>query len=311
MKVIVIGAGNVGSAVIGEMLAQGSISEIVLINRTQDKAEGEVLDYSHTISYNYHPSADLKVGDYSDCAGADIIIMTAGAAASAGETRRDLAETNTAITQKIMKKIMQYTTDAFLIPVSNPVDLNAYVAVKAGYDRKKVIGTGTIVDSARFMSLVAKKYDLDPKNIFGYLLGEHGRSSFVAWSIAGICGYDFDTFAQIRGLEESLDKEKIEKEVKKMGHTIWKKKGYTNHGIAGGVSRIVKAITLSEQAVMPVSVYLKGEYNITDVSLSVPCIIGSAGIEKILEFPLNELEQKKLANSAQVLKEMIDKAIDN
>ncbi|AGB40311.1 L-lactate dehydrogenase [Halobacteroides halobius DSM 5150] len=305
MKVVVIGAGMVGSDVTGRLLAQGSISEIVLVDINQDKAEGEVMDYSHTTSYNYNPSASLEVGDYSDCQGADLIVLTAGPSIKEGQSRRDLALQNAQVTKEIMEQIIKYTTDALIIPVTNPVDVVTYTAVKSGYDRDKVIGTGTIVDSARLMRIIGNKYQLDPKNIFGYILGEHGKVSFVPWSIAGICGYDFETFAQIRGLDVELNKKKITKQVQQIGFDIWKKKGYTNHGIAAGVARIVKAISLDEEAVLPVSVYLDREYEIEGVALSVPCIIGEQGIEKILEFPLTKEELKKLEDAAKSLENTI------
>ena len=306
MKIVIVGAGMVGSAVAGRLLSQGSISKIVLVDKDESKAKGEVMDYSHTTAYNYNPSATLEVGDYSDCADADLIILTAGVSVKEGQSRRDLAPINSEINVEIMQQIMDYTTEAMIIPVTNPVDIIAYKAVELGYPREKVIGTGTLVDSARLMRIIADEYELDPKNVFGYLLGEHGQSSFVPWSIAGICGYDFDTFAQIRGLDVCLNKAEIVEEVKKIGFEIWKKKGYTNHGIAAGVERIVKAISLDEKAVLPISVYLQGEYDIEDVSLSIPCVIGEKGIEKVLEFPLQEKELKQLQESADSLKETIE-----
>ena len=305
MKVVVIGAGMVGSAVTGRLLSLGSISKISLLDKNEEKAKGEVMDYSHTTAYNYNPSATLEVGDYRDCAEADLIILTAGPSVKEGQSRRDLAKINSEITTDIMNQVMEYTTDAIIIPVTNPVDIVAYSAVKAGYERQKVIGTGTLVDSARLMRIIANEYELDPKNVFGYLLGEHGESSFVPWSISGICGYDFDTFAQIRGLDVCLNKPEIVEEVKSIGFDIWKKKGFTNHGIAAGVERIVKAISIDEKAVLPVSVYLEGEYEIEDVALSIPCVVGENGIEKILEFPLQEEELEQLHQSAESLKDTI------
>ncbi|MBM7557663.1 L-lactate dehydrogenase [Halanaerobacter jeridensis] len=305
MKVVVIGAGMVGSAVTGRLLSLGSISKISLLDKNEEKAKGEVMDYSHTTAYNYNPSATLEVGDYSDCAEADLIILTAGPSVKEGQSRRDLAKINSEITTDIMSQVMEYTTDAIIIPVTNPVDIVAYSAVKAGYERQKVIGTGTLVDSARLMRIIANEYELDPKNVFGYLLGEHGESSFVPWSIAGICGYNFDTFAQIRGLDVCLNKPEIVEEVKSIGFDIWQKKGFTNHGIAAGVERIVKAISIDEKAVLPVSVYLEGEYEIEDVALSIPCVIGENGIEKILEFPLQEEELEQLHQSAESLQKTI------
>ena len=305
MKIVVIGAGMVGSAVAGRLLSLGSVSKISLLDKDEEKAKGEVMDYSHTTAYNHNPSTTLEVGEYSDCAEADLIILTAGPSVKEGQTRRDLAQINSQITHNIMEQIMDYTTDAMIIAVTNPVDIVAYTAVEAGYEREKVIGTGTLVDSARLMRIIADEYELDPKNVFGYLLGEHGKASFVPWSIAGICGYDFDTFAQISGMDVCLNKPELVAEVKSIGFDIAEKKGFTNHGIAAGVERIVEAISVDEKAVLPISVHLEGEYDISDVSLSIPCVIGAEGIEKILEFPLEDKELKKLHQSAESLQETI------
>ncbi|PRX19189.1 malate dehydrogenase (NAD) [Orenia metallireducens] len=306
MKVVVIGAGMVGSAVIGELLAHGGISEIYLLDLDRDKAEGEILDYSHTTSYNYNPSANLKIGDYHHCKDADLIIMTAGPSIKKGETRIDLAGKNAEVMRGIMKNITRYTKDAIIIPVTNPVDIVTYVAAaEFDYPRNKIIGTGTIVDSARLMRIIGNKYNLDPKNVFAYMLGEHGTTSFAAWSISNICGYTLEDFIKVRGFHINLDKDDIEEDTKKIGMEVWRKKGYTNHGIAAGVGRIVKAISLDEKSILPVSVLLKGEYGIEGVALSVPCIVSEKGVEKLLEFPLAKEEMEKLESSAKSLQEVI------
>lgn len=306
MKVVVIGAGMVGSAVIGELLAHGGISEIYLLDLDRDKAEGEILDYSHTTSYNYNPSANLKIGDYHHCKDADLIIMTAGPSIKKGETRIDLAGKNASVMRDIMKNITTYTKEAVIITVTNPVDIVTYVAAEEfDYPRNKVIGTGTIVDSARLMRIIGNKYNLDPKNVFAYMLGEHGTTSFATWSISNICGYTLEDFIKVRGFNINLDKDAIEEDTKKIGMEVWRKKGYTNHGIAAGVGRIVKAISLDEKSILPVSVLLKGEYGIEGVALSVPCIVSEDGVEKLLEFSLSEEEMEKLRFSAKSLKEVI------
>ena len=306
MKIGIVGAGMVGSAIMGDLLAQATISEIVLVDIDRDKSEGEVLDYSHTTSYNYNPSANLKAGDYSHLNNSDIIIITAGASIKKGETRRDLAVKNSKIICDVMEQITKYTTDALIIMVSNPVDIATYIAQEhVGYPKDKIIGSGTLVDSARLMKIIGDKYSIDPKNVFAYILGEHGAGSFATWSIANICGYDFETFAKIKDLDLVLDKEEVENKVKEIGFNIWRKKGYTNHGISAGVVRLVKAISLNENSVLPVSVVLQGEYGLEDVALSVPCIVGEDGIEKVLEFELSEPEKKKLKASADSLQDII------
>jgi len=206
----------------------------------------------------------------------------------------------------IMKNITTYTKEAVIITVTNPVDIVTYVAAEEfDYPRNKVIGTGTIVDSARLMRIIGNKYNLDPKNVFAYMLGEHGTTSFATWSISNICGYTLEDFIKVRGFNINLDKDAIEEDTKKIGMEVWRKKGYTNHGIAAGVGRIVKAISLDEKSILPVSVLLKGEYGIEGVALSVPCIVSEDGVEKLLEFSLSEEEMEKLRFSAKSLKEVI------
>jgi len=308
VKIVVIGAGKVGSAVVGKLMNLGGVSQIVLLDRDKNKVEGEILDYEHTTSYNYQPGINLSAGNYKDCKDAGIIIVTAGPSIKPGQSRIDLAKGNTEVLKNIITEIDRYNQDAKIIMVSNPVDILTYGAYRlSNRARNKIIGTGTLVDSARLMKIIAKLYKIDAKTIFSFMLGEHGETSFPAWSIANICGLSFEEFAKMenRYCEVNLDRDKIAEEARNVGIDILNKKGYTNHGIAAGVLRLVIAILSDEKTILPVSVVLKGEYGISEIALSVPCIVGENGIEKILEFPLAEEELAKLHVSADFLKESI------
>ena len=308
MKVAVIGAGKVGSAVVGKLMNLGGISQIVLVDVDMNKVEGEILDYEHTTSYDHHSGVNLLAGTYADCQDAGIIIITAGPSIKPGQTRIELAEGNTEILRGILAEIDRYNQEALIIMVSNPVDVLTYGAYRlSSRPKQKIIGTGTLVDSARLMKILGKIYKIDSKKIFSFMLGEHGQTSFPAWSIANICGLSFEEFGKMEQMEIALDKVKVEEEAKNIGIEIFHKKGYTNHGIAAGVLRLVIAIMSDEKTILPVSVVLEGEYGISDIALSVPSIVGKNGIEKVLEFPLSDEELRKLRYSADFLKESIKK----
>ena len=305
MKIVVIGAGKVGSAVVGNLMAVGGVSEIVLIDQNMERVEGEILDFQHTTSYAHTLGANLRAGTYADCAGAAIIIITAGPSIQPGQTRIDLAKINTEVLRQIISEIDHYNQDAIIIMVTNPVDILTY-GVKRLSNRpcRKIIGTGTLIDSARLMSIIANQYKIDSKNIFAYMLGEHGETSFVAWSIANICGLSLAEFGKLH-VDAKLDYEKAEEAARNIGIDIFMKKGYTNHGIAAGVVRLVIAILSDAKSILPLSVNLDGEYGITDIALSVPCIVGQNGVDQILQFPLIQKELDKLHHSASFLKEVV------
>jgi len=303
VKIAVIGAGKVGSEVVGNLMRTRGISEIVLIDQNMDRVEGEILDFEHTTAYTHNPGANLIAGTYEDCQDAGIIIITAGPSIQPGQTRIDLAKTNTNVLRSILNEIDRYNQEAALIMVTNPVDILTYGAYRlSSRPRNKILGTGTLIDSARLMTIVGKSYGIDPKNVFAYMLGEHGETSFAPWSIANICGLSLEEFGQMH-VNVNLNRKQIEEDVKNIGLEIFRKKGYTNHGIAAGVMRLVIAILADEKSILPVSVNLEGEYGLSNVALSVPCVVGKNGIEKILEFRLTLGELAQLKNSAEFLQE--------
>jgi L-lactate dehydrogenase len=289
-KLVIIGAGNVGAAILNSILRMNVVNDIVIINRNQDKALGEVLDASHTTAFAYSSNASIRVGDYEDCADAQIIIMTAGPSIKQGTSdRMVLLEQNIFIMCKTMENITKYTKEAIIINVSNPLDILVYVAQKKfGYPKEKIIGTGTLLDTARFNKMLGDICGVDAKNVTGFVLGEHGTTAFIPWNTVNIVGIAFADFKKQFELKEPIDKNKILQEMKNIGLEILELKGYTNSGVALSACRLVAAIVRNEKCVVPVSVVLNGQYGVKDVALSLPCIISENGIDRILEIPLDE-----------------------
>ncbi|AAK81477.1 L-lactate dehydrogenase [Clostridium acetobutylicum] len=307
-KLVVVGAGMVGSAVLNSVLSLNLLSEVVIIDINDNKAKGEALDASHTTSFAYSPNVKVRAGNYEDCADAQIIVITAGPSLKPDDKldRLVLADTNVKVTDSIMKNICKYTKDAIIIVVTNPVDIATYYCQNNfDYPKNKIIGTGTLLDTARMRKIIGKKYNVDSKNVHGYVLGEHGGSSFTSWSDVNIAGIPFNQLNDIFKDHYKVDKDEVDKEVRDSGIEVLKLKGYTSAGIAMSVSRLVKAMLLNEQSILPVSSTLEGEYGINDVALSIPCIITSNGIEKKLEIPLSKDEVEKLNKSADNLKSII------
>ncbi len=306
-KVCIIGSGMVGSATMMSVLNSGLVAEIVMIDQNVKKAEGEALDAFHTTSFTYVPNVLIRQGNYEDCADAQIIVMSAGPSIKPGEKldRRILTQTNADVTRSVMKEITKYTKDAIIIFVSNPVDIVTYVAQNEfDYPRNKIIGSGTLLDTARLRRIIGENYLIDTKNVHGYVLGEHGSTAMATWSLCNIGGIRLEEWSEKFNKPE-LNKDEVLKEVVEAGMKILLCKGYTNYGIAEAVARIIKAIVLNELSVLPVSTTLTGEYGIDDVAISVPCVIGQNGIEDILDVPLTEDEYSKLKASAESLKATI------
>lgn len=310
-KVVIIGAGNVGSAVLFTLLNSSSIAQLVIIDKNEKKAYGEALDGSHTTSFTYSPNIQVRTGDYSDCAEAGIIVMTAGASVKAGEAgdRFSVAKLNLKIMAESIEEIKKYTREAIIIVVSNPVDLVTYYAQNYfDYPKELIIGTGTMLDTARYRRILGENYDVDTKNVHGYILGEHGNSSFATWSLTNIAGIPIEEYAE-KIKDHPIDKLAILKEVQEVGNEILNSKGYTNFGIAKSVERLIQAMMSNELSVMPVSTTLNGEYEIHNVAISIPCIITKDGVANKLEIPLNKEEKENLLKSAEFLKDMIKRMI--
>ncbi len=308
-KVAIIGAGSVGATVAYTLVAMGSVAEIVLIDVNEAKAQGEALDIRQATPYL--SPVKIYCGSYEDAAGSDIVIITSGVGRKPGQSRIDLTQTNVNILKSIAPQIVKYVPDALYLFVANPVDILTYVFCKiTGVPKNRVIGTGTTLDSIRLRTRLSELYSVNQKQVHAYVLGEHGDSSFVAWSAADISGIPLSQYENTLTDKSEVkvtpySREEVEQYVKKSGGQIIAGKGATFYGIAACVAQIVNSIYSSSYTIFPVSTVLDGEYGISDVALSTLCAISSEGLVTTLTPNLSEEELEKMRNSAEVLKGVI------
>ncbi len=304
-KVAVIGCGNVGASIAFHIVERSMFSEMVLIDINKEKTEGEAMDLSHGLPYV--APMEIYAGDYKDIADAAIIIITSGAAQKPGETRIDLVKKNSAIMASIIDQIAAVKPEGILLIVSNPVDVLTHVALKrSGLPKNRVFGSGTVLDTARLKYLLASRLHVDSRNVHTVIIGEHGDTEFPVNSIANVSGiplYDFFALENQDGYEAMLAE--IQEDVRTSAYEIIKKKGATYYGIAMAVGKICRSIVSDEKSMLPVSVELEGEYGLSGLSISVPCIVGKNGVEQVLEMPLNVQERRELKKSADSLKKVI------
>lgn len=307
-KLAIIGLGHVGSAVLARAIACQLAAEIVCIDINEKVAHGEALDATHSTPCTFLPGMHIYSGGFEECRDADVIICSGGPSIMPGENldRLILAERNVKVIGDIMKEVTRYTRDAIFIMITNPLDVTTYLAAtKFDYPANKLFGTGTTLETLRFKRILANHYHIDAKDVQGYMLGEHGNSAFPAWSTVSIGGVplaELDEFYEHKG---SFDKEKTAKEVVNVAYDVLLSKGWTNTGIAMGACRLAKAVFFDEHCVTPVSTPLTGEYGLTDVSLSLPSIITSAGVLKRLPIHLPEAELKALHASAESIQAVL------
>ncbi len=308
-KVTIIGAGSVGATVAYTLMTTGSVSEIVLIDVNEAKAKGEALDMIQATPYLY--PTKVYFGTYEDAAGSDMVIVTSGVGRKPGQSRIDLTQINVNILKSIAPQIVKYAPDALYIFVANPVDILTYVFCKiTGVPKNRVIGTGCTLDSIRLRTRLSELYSVNQQQVHAYVLGEHGDSSFVAWSTANISGIPLDEFEASLTAKEGVEvsaytHEEVEQYVKKSGGQIIAGKGATFYGIATSVMKVVNSIYADANTVLPVSTVLEGEYGISDVALSTLCVVGKDGIVTTLTPKLSDEELAKMQNSAEVLKGVI------
>lgn len=297
-KIVIIGAGRVGSTIAYTLLNHGVSTEMVLLDRDKDLAKGEVLDLLHGSSFT--PPVTIKRGGYQDCQGASIIIIAAGAAQREGETRMDLAEKNTHIIEEIIGRILPYNKDCVLLMVTNPVDVLTYMAWRfSSFPKERVIGTGTLLDTSRLRSLLAYHLEVDTRNVHGYVIGEHGDSEVVVWSSARIAGMGMKEY--LLTSHSSIDFARVEEEVREAAYKIISLKGSTYYAIALAVMRIVESIIRNERSVLTITGIVERDayYRIKDTALSLPTIVGRRGIVRRLPITLKEEELERLRDSAK------------
>lgn len=308
-KIVVVGTGFVGMSFAYALLNQGGANELVLIDILKDKAEGEAMDLSHGMPFA--PSKmDIKAGDYSECKDANIVVITAGLNQKPNQTRLELAKENTKIIKEITKQIVESGFNGIFVVASNPVDLMTYAVYKSsGFPKHKVIGSGTVLDTARLRFLIGECLQVSSKNVHAYIMGEHGDSSFVPWSHCYVgCKKIVDVMNENGKSIEDLDK--IYEDVQQAAYEIIDRKKATYYGIGIALTKLVKAILGDENLVVPISTYLNGEYGHTGMFIGVPAIINRNGVKDILELTLESKEQEQFDNSCRLLNKMIKEDID-
>lgn len=303
-KCAVIGCGFVGASIAFSLIQEEMFSELVLIDINQTKAEGEAMDLSHGLPF-VHPMK-IYAGTYADLADCFLIIITAGAGQRPGETRLELVRKNVEIFRDMIPQITAVTQDARLLIVSNPVDVMTYAAWKlSGYPPEHVIGSGTVLDTARLKYLLGAHLGVDSRSVHAFIIGEHGDSELAVWSSANISGVDLDSFCDICGACDGETLHRLYEDVRTSAYKVIEKKGATYYAIALAVTRIARSIVREEHSVLPVSAYVNGHYGVSDVYFGVPSIVGAEGVEKVLDIPLDSSEQQQLEHSVQTLKDVI------
>ncbi len=304
-KGVLIGVGQVGMACAYSLLIQECFDELILQDINQEKVAGEVMDLMHGMPFL--APTELKGGTVADEGkDADIVIITAGAAQKPGETRLELVGRNVNIFRHILEDVVKYCPNSILLIVSNPVDIMTYVTLKiTGFPSSRVIGSGTVLDTARLRSLMGKKLNIDSRSVHAYIMGEHGDSEFPVWSMANIGGAKIipDTWESLSQNDKD-ELNSIFSQVKNAAYEIIKLKGYTSYAIGLAVTDIVKAILRSQERILTVSTLINGLYGINDICLSIPTVVNERGVLKTVNLSLNETEKNQLINSANVLQEV-------
>lgn len=304
-RVAVIGAGLVGSSYAFALLNQGITEELVLIDLNKDKAEGDAMDLNHGLPFA--PSrTKIWYGDFTECAKSDVVVITAGANQKPGETRLELVKKNIGIFKGIVEQIMATGFDGIFIIATNPVDILTYVVWKfSGLPKERIIGSGTILDTARFRSLLGDYFDVDPRNVHGYIIGEHGDTELPVWSHADIAGISISEWTKNKNGFYQADLDQLFLNVRDAAYHIIERKGATYYGIAMGLVRLTKAILGNENSVLTVSAYLDGEYGERDIYIGVPAVVNRSGVREIVELDLNKEEKERFAHSINVLKDTL------
>lgn len=306
-KITVIGSGNVGATIAYTLTIMGIASEIVMIDVNEEKSLGEALDIRQGVSFC--SPTDVYAGSYADAAGSDIVVITSGMARKPGQSRLDLAQANVDIIKSIADKIVPVAPNATYVIVSNPVDVLTYVFLKhTGLPQERVIGSGTVLDTARLRARISEYYSVNQKNVHAYVLGEHGDSSFVPWSLANISNVPVEKFSEAIQTKEDYPEfvlNEVEEYMRKSGARIIQRKGATFYAVSISVCHICKCILSGIDTTLTVSTMLNGEYGIDDVCLSLLNVVGDKGAHAKIMLPLNDEEMAALHNSAKVLKELI------
>lgn len=305
VRIAIVGTGNVGATFAFSLLLSGLAAEIVLIDANKSRAEGEAMDLKHAMPLAH--STRIWAGDYPDCAGAAVTVITAGSAQKPGETRLALLQRNTSIMRSIVSQVVQYNPDGLLVIATNPVDVLTYEAWKISkLPSGRVIGSGTILDTARFRYLLSEYFRVDPRSVHAYIIGEHGDSEVPVWSLANIAGMQLADYCHANKVgcyEEDMNN--LFLQTRDAAYHIIERKGATFYAIASGLVRIVEAILRDQSTVLSVSSPIQDYLGINDVCLSLPSVVGRSGIERVLKLELAPEEIEGLRKSAEILRSTI------
>ena len=305
-RVAVVGVGNVGASFAYALVLSGLASELVLIDVDRRRAEGEAMDLAHAVPFT--KPIRVWAGDYEDCRGAAVTVITAGAAQKPGESRRALVERNAAIFGQIVPRVADANPDGIILVTTNPVDVLTHEAWQlSGLPPSRVFGSGTILDTARFRALLSEHFGVDPRSVHAFIAGEHGDSEVPIWSSANIAGMHLDDFCPAHGMEyDAAAMTAIFEKTRDAAYEIIARKGATYYAVGAGLLRIVEAIIRDQRTVLSVSSLISDYYGISDVYLSLPCVVHRDGVERQLRLDLSPSEATGLRQSAEVLRRMID-----
>jgi L-lactate dehydrogenase len=305
VRVAVVGVGNVGATFAYALLFSGMAAEIVLIDTNRARAEGEAMDLNHAVPFT-HPTR-VWAGDYSDCRGAVVTVLAAGAGQKPGETRLDLIKKNASIWREIVPKVADHNPHGILLIATNPVDVLTYAAWKlSGLPPERVIGSGTILDTSRFRYLLSQHFGVDARSVHAFIIGEHGDSEVPVWSSANIAGMRLPDFCKANGVPYDLPAmEQIFLQTRDAAYRIIQGKGATYYAVAAGLIRITQAILRDQKTVLSVSSLIHDYHGLNDVCFSLPTLVDRGGVERVLRLELDETELKKLRYSAEILRKTI------
>jgi L-lactate dehydrogenase len=303
-KVAIVGAGFVGSTFAYSLLIHGIVSQIVIIDVNKERAEGEAMDLNHGLPFA-HP-VRIWAGDYSDCKDADIVVIAVDVGQKIQKSRLEVAEGNFQLMKQIIPKIKKYNKECILVVVTNPLDVMTYAALKlSGFPKNRVIGSGTILDSARLRYLLGEHLNVDPRNVHAYIIGEHGDSEVPIWSLTNVAGIRLRDYCPICKVPYNMKHfNGLFLQVRDAGYEIIKRKGRTHYAVALGLTKIVESIVRDENAVLTISCYLDNYHGASDVCLSVPAILNRTGVKEIIQLPLDKREIVAFQKSAAIIKKV-------
>ena len=302
-KVTIVGAGYVGSTIAYAIMNRGFASRISLVDINKKKAEGEAMDLNHGAAFV--KPVKVRSGGYKECKDSDVVVITAGTNQKPGQSRLDLIHENTEVFKNIIPRVKENTSDVILLIVTNPVDILTYVAKElSGFPAGRVLGSGTVLDTSRLRYLIGDHCRVDPSNVHGYVIGEHGDREVITWSLTNFGGVPFDKYCKTceKRCDRQEFKKSVEKSVKNAAYEVIDRKGATNYAVGLAVAEILEAILRDERTMLTVTSNLNGQYGLSDVALGLPSVVGADGVEKVLTHDLSSEEENDLIESGKTLK---------